>query len=240
MTPLPDGVVFPPDSWPASDYAPASKTQVRCVRWMLIRSLSERHKPRIRVHLQALPERDRYLRFGYLASDAQIKQYVDLIDLSRDDPFGVYNRRLDLIAHAHLASLPGNGEAEFGVSVLPSHRGQGIGGRLFDHATVRARNRGVHTLLIHALSENVAMLCIARRAGAMVDQAGGEALARVRLPPHDLRSHLQDMAATGAAELDYRFKVQARRVAVMADTIEELKHQIGAAHAARERIAHPP
>ena len=52
--------------------------------------------------------------------------------------------------------------SEFGVSVLPKARRRGFGRRLFEHAMLHARNRGVETMFIHALSENTAMLKIAR------------------------------------------------------------------------------
>ena len=73
---------------------------------------------------------DRYLRFGHPAVDAQIGRYVDLIDFDRDEVFGVFNRRLQLIAMAHLAYLGDSQRphaAEFGVSVLPRYRGRGFG-----------------------------------------------------------------------------------------------------------------
>ena len=141
---------------------------------------------------EALPEQDRYLRFGYQATDEQIDRYVESIDFERDEVFGVFNRRLELIATAHLAFdvrrrvTDGRSTAEFGVSVLPTARGRGFGARLFDHAMLRARNRGVDTLVIHALSENAAMLAIARKAGAKVERDGSEAQACLKLPPDTL------------------------------------------------------
>jgi RimJ/RimL family protein N-acetyltransferase len=180
-------------------------------RWIPIRSLAERHRPRILAHLMSLPDSDRYLRFGYAASDAQIARYTDLIDFAHDEVFGVFNRRLELIAMAHLAGLPEMREAEFGVSVLPHARGRGYGARLFDHAVLHARNRGVDTLVIHALTENTAMLRIARNAGALVQREGGESLARLQLPPDTLRSHLDAFIESSAAEVDYRLKAQGLR-----------------------------
>ena len=196
------------------------------LHWVPVRSLAERHRPRILAHLLALPPHDRYLRFGYAASDEQIAHYAEQIDFARDEVFGIFNRRLDLIAQAHLAGLPDRREAEFGVSVLPHARGRGYGGRLFDHAVLHARNRGVDTLLVHVLTENTAMLKIARNAGAMVERDGGEALARVRLPPEDLRSRLDALVEDGAAEIDYHLKMQARRVADALDVIDEVKTQL--------------
>ena len=200
-------------------------------RWVPIRSMSARHRPRILAHLLALPDQDRYLRFGYAASDAQLAHYADLIDFSRDEVFGVFNRRLELVAMAHLAMPPAaqqtaTREAEFGVSVLPKARGRGYGSRLFEHAVLHARNRRVETLLIHALSENTLMLRIARSAGATVERDGGESQARLRLPADDLLSHMDELVEGQAAELDYRFKVQARRVDHLINTVDELKTRL--------------
>lgn len=203
--------------------APAQRPPAR--RWIPIRSLAERHRPRILAHLLALPEHDRYLRFGYAASDAQIARYADLIDFTHDEVFGIFNRRLELIAQAHLAGLPDAREAEFGVSVLPKARGRGCGARLFDHAVLHARNRGVDTLLIHALTKNTPMLRIARTAGATVVSEGGEALARLRLPPNDLRSHLDAFLESSAAEVDYRLKSQGKLVNDVINSFGEIKQQ---------------
>lgn len=181
--------------------------------WVPIRSLAQRHRARILAHLLSLTEQDRYLRFGYAAGDAQVARYTDLIDFSQDEVFGIFNRRLELIAQAHLAALPGGEEAEFGVSVWPSARGRGYGSRLFDHAVLHARNRGIHTLIVHALSENTPMLRIARHAGAVVERDGTDSLARLRLPRDDLRSHVDEWVEHGAAEIDYQIKRHTRRVA---------------------------
>jgi hypothetical protein len=89
-------------------------------------------------------------------------------------------------------------------------RGRGYGSRLFDHAVLRARNRGVGTLVIHALTENVAMLKIARHAGAQVENLGGDAEAVLRLPPESALSHVEAMVEERVGELDYHFKQGAR------------------------------
>ena len=69
----------------------------------VIRSLGVRHRGRIARHLKALDAHDRYLRFGYMATDEQIQSYVNGLDFERDAIFGIYNRRLELVAMAHLA-----------------------------------------------------------------------------------------------------------------------------------------
>ena len=186
--------------------------------WVPVRSLTSRHRDRIAAHLLALDEHDRYLRFGFAASDAQIKHYTDELDFDRDEVFGIFNRRLELIAMAHLAyaQTPQIGGrpamAEFGVSVLRKARGRGLGARLFDHAVLHARNRHIETLFIHALSENTAMLRIARNAGAKIEREGSESEAWLSVPPDDLASQMGAIVEERAAEWDYHLKSHAKRV----------------------------
>lgn len=195
---------------------PAPKPPAPSFKWFPIRSLGPRHRARILAHLQALQEHDRYLRFGYAASDTHISRYVDQLDFERDEVFGVFNRRLELVAMAHLAYLGHDAEqptsAEFGVSVVPKGRGCGIGSRLFERACLHARNRGIDTLIVHALTENMAMLKIARSAGATLERDGPDSTARLKLPPEDLGSHLSQLVEIQAGELDYGFKLQAVRL----------------------------
>ncbi len=204
--------------------------------WVPIRSLGPRHHDRIVAHLLSLEESDRYLRFGYPATDAQIARYVDTLDFDQDEVFGVFNRRLELIAMAHLAhpnapADPKRGAmAEFGVSVIRKARGRGFGARLFEHSVLHARNRGVQTLFIHALSENTAMLKIARNAGATVERDGSESDAWLRLPPDTFVSHVEEMMGEQAAEFDYQIKRHASQVQRILDTISEVKAHISKSH----------
>jgi len=208
----------PPEGVKQGQRAPGEALSASAFRWVPIRALSARHRPHIQAHLLALPGQDRYLRFGYAASDAQLAHYADLIDFSQDEVLGIFNRRLALVAMAHLAipsaAVGTSTEAEFGVSVLPKTRGRGYGARLFDHAVLHARNRHIDTLLIHALSENTAMLRIARNAGATIERNGGESQARLRLPPGDLLSHVDELVEGQAARLDYHLKKALRSTSV--------------------------
>jgi RimJ/RimL family protein N-acetyltransferase len=188
-------------------------------------------------HLLALSEQDRYLRFGFIAGDAQIQRYVDGLDFERDEVFGVFNRRLQLIALAHLAYPADENPpkaAEFGGSVAAHLRGRGYGARLFEHAMLHARNRGIDTLFIHALSENLPMLRIARRAGATVERAGGESDAFLKLPPETLASQVEQFVGESAAALDYQLKQQARRVDAFMDALAEVRAGVGRNGAAKD------
>lgn len=210
---------------------PPEESASRRAPWVAaIRRLGPRHRERIIRHLQALDERDRYLRFGYVANDAQIRGYVEGLDFERDAIFGIYNRRLELVAMAHLAySVDGSFDAcaEFGVSVLPSVRGHGYGGKLFARAMRHARNEGVHLFFIHALSENTAMLSIARKAGATVEHDGSESRAYLRLPPATFDSRVTEILEEQFAQTDYRLKVQARQFWEFLSGLQEMRRGLG-------------
>jgi GNAT superfamily N-acetyltransferase len=192
-----------------------------------IRALGEQHRGRIASHLLALDDEDRYLRFGYSATDEQIQRYVDGLDFERDDIFGIFNRKLELIAIAHLAFLPHDPDApagaEFGVSVLKKARGRGYGSQLFERAVVHARNEGVELMFIHALSENTAMIKIARKGGATLERAGSETEAYLRLPPATLDSRVTEMLEEQVAQADYRLKRQAKTFLDFLATLQDLR-----------------
>jgi RimJ/RimL family protein N-acetyltransferase len=185
--------------------------------WVPIRDLHARHRARIVDHLLQLDERDRYLRFGATTSAEQVRRYVASIDFRRDEVFGVFNRKLQLVAMAHLAALPSHTPGarramEFGVSVLPAGRGKGLGGRLFKHAMVHARNQHASHMMIHALTENAPMLRIAAKAGAVIERDGRDAEAWLKLPPDTMGSHIDSSVQSMAAEALYRVKYRVLHV----------------------------
>ncbi len=212
---------------------PAASSPTR-LSWVPIRSLAERHRERISLHLLSLDESDRYLRFGFPATDEQIHRYVTSLNFERDEVFGIFNRRLELIAMAHLAYMPAPEQnsqspatAEFGVSVVKRARGRGYGARLFEHAVLHARNRSCERLFIHALSENTAMLKIARNAGATVERDGPESEAWLKLPPDSITSQVGEMVGNQFAEFDYQLKRQAHRINDWLNVVSEVKTHMG-------------
>lgn len=201
-----------------------------------IRSIGPGQIDRIEAHLLELDSHDRYLRFGYAANDEQIRRYVAQLNFDRDELFGIFNRRLELIAMAHLAfSLDPKYTscAEFGVSVLKRARGRGYGGRLFERAVMHARNEGVQMLFIHALSENTAMLKIARRAGAVIERDGSESEAHLRLPPADFDSRVTEMVNEQVAITDYHLKAQAKQFWGFLSVLQDIRQGV---REARERV----
>lgn len=194
-----------------------------------VRSLESGHLFQVAAHLLALEPQDRYLRFGYAASDAQVQRYVDSLNFERDELFGIFNRKLELIAMAHLAFSVDpkcNSCAEFGVSVSKQARGRGYGSCLFDRAVMHARNEGVHLLFIHALSENTAMLKIARKAGAVIERDGSESEAHLRLPPADFDSRVTELINEQVARTNYHLKAQVKHFRDALGLLQEIRQGV--------------
>ncbi len=194
--------------------------------WVPIRAMARRHRKRLQRHLLALTPEDRYLRFGYAVSDERVTRYALTLDFQRDEVLGVFNRRLELIAAAHVAYPPDaeweDDTAEFGVSVLPRYRGRGLGSRLFQLACLHARNRRKRFLLIHALAQNAPMLRIAERAGAWPEEMdAGSISSRLHLPNDNWLSHAEQALETRLGEWDFRLKRQAKQLQAFVGTVQE-------------------
>ncbi|HEY2000007.1 GNAT family N-acetyltransferase [Paraburkholderia sp.] len=180
----------------------------------LVRELTAVDPERLLTHFLALDADDRLLRFGQIVPDHVIENYVRSIDFSRDTVFGVFDNQLQLVGVGHLAYLAAEGDkrtAEFGVSVLESVRGQGIGSKLFERAAIRSRNTHVTMLYMHCLSRNTTMMHIAKKAGMKIEYAYGEADAYLTLQPADQSSIIAEMLQEQAAVFDYALKRQARQ-----------------------------
>jgi GNAT superfamily N-acetyltransferase len=203
-----------------------------------ITPLTSEHLQQILKHLLALSTHDRYLRFGYTATDEHIQRYVDGLNFERDEIYGVFNIELDIIAMAHLALIKDVGRefsAEFGVSVSAQVRGRGYGARLFERAVIHARNEKVYQMYIHALSENAPMIRIARKGGARIERDGSETEAYLRLPKRDLDSRVTEFVADQYAKTNYSIKEDAKRFWDFLAKVQEIRDGVrGARHQAAE------
>jgi GNAT superfamily N-acetyltransferase len=176
---------------------------------VLVRVLTSADRDCLLTHFLSLDVDDRLLRFGQAAPDLVIENYVRGIDFAHDTVFGVFDNQLQLVGVGHLAYLPADSKgrtAEFGVSVLESARGQGVGSKLFERAAIRSRNTQVTTLYIHCLSRNATMMHIARKSGMRIEYAYGEADAWLSLEPADHNSIVTEMMQEHAAVFDYAMK----------------------------------
>jgi GNAT superfamily N-acetyltransferase len=217
-----------------------SQEQLRKTEGALIpiASLSIEHLPHILKHLLALSEHDRYLRFGYTATDAHIQRYVDNLNFDRDEIYGIFNSELEIIAMAHLALMKEAGRqssSEFGVSVSAHARGRGYGARLFERAVIHARNEKVYQMYIHALSENAPMIRIARKGGARIERDGSETEAYLSLPKRNLDSRMTEFVADQYAKTNYSIKEDAKRFWNFLAKVQEIREGVrDARHQAAE------
>ena len=175
-----------------------------------VRELHVGHRSEIVNHLLLLDDEDRRLRFGTQTPDEVIHRYVEQLDFNRDVVFGVFDGNLRLIGMAHLAYLPISKDqahaAEFGVSVLPEGRAQGLGTALLQRSAVHARNSNIQTLYVHCLASNKAMMHLAQKAGMVVQYDSGDADAYLTLPPANTGSMIDEAANEQWAGLDYALK----------------------------------
>jgi len=180
---------------------------------IVTRNLSRFERDALEQHLLALGDADRRLRFGIALPDQAIRDYVAGIDFERDAVFGVFDDSLQLVAAAHLARC--DRHAELGVSVLPSWRGRGAGAALLARSHTHARNWGIRALFMHCLSENGAMMHLARNQGMRIVTEHGESDAWLELPPADASSYTDQLLAERIGLFDFALKRQlyaARRI----------------------------
>ena len=97
---------------------------------------------------------------------------------------------------------------------------------------VVARNEGVGMLFIHALSENAAMLKIARKAGATVVRSGSESEAHLELPRATFDSRMSEIALEHFAQVDFQLKTRAKQFWAFLAELQEIAAAVRAAELA--------
>jgi len=168
--------------------------------------LTDSNREALRRHFLSLDEEDLRLRFEHVISEATLMKYIDTIDFDRDAVFGVFDANLELAGVAHLGL---RGEiAEFGVSVAPGHRGEGVGTALYRRAYEYCRNHRIGTLFVHCLHENAAMMHIARKAGMEIVTEANEVEAHLRVPAGDPVSFTEEFIDDRVGLFDLALKSQ--------------------------------
>jgi GNAT superfamily N-acetyltransferase len=144
----------------------------------------------LEAHFLALDAEDRRLRFGSSIGDDAVREYIARIDFERDGVFAVDDAEHRLLAVAHVAFT--GASAELGLSVLDGYRGHGFGNALLKHAVMHLRNRGTREIFMHCISENGAMLHLARKHGMRLVNGGSEIDGRLSLDPPDAHSYFSE------------------------------------------------
>ena len=91
---------------------------------------------------------------------------------------------------------------------------------------MHARNEGVNMVFIHALTENTAMLKIARNAGATVQRDGSESEAYLQIAPASLDTRMAEIVEQQFAEMDYRLKRQAKQFWDFLSSVQEVRQGV--------------
>ncbi|MEP7155935.1 MAG: GNAT family N-acetyltransferase [Betaproteobacteria bacterium] len=169
-----------------------------------VHSLNAGHRDLLKRHFDELADEDVHLRFGSTINRDARHAYVDNLSFERDTVFGVYADDLSLLGVAHLACL--RPTAELGISVLAAHRGHGLGTALFQRAIIRARNLQIMSMFMNCLTQNGAIMHIARKAGMhiVIDHSGADAY--LQLPPGNPLTFGQEIAEQKLALFDWTLK----------------------------------
>jgi len=183
----------------------------------LVQRLTASGRDPFLAHLLALPAEDVRLRFGTLLAPESIAAYAERIDFGADAVFAVHDDALAVVGAAHVGFYDGG--AELGVSVLPGHRGLGLGSALLTRASEHARNRNAARLYMHCLAENDVMMRIARRAGMSIVVDAGEADAHLALPPASPASVTREYFTDQMALFDYALKSHVDALKKAADAV---------------------
>ena len=164
----------------------------------LIRTLPPGELNTYRDHLLQLSAEDRRLRFGSCLDDAGIDGFVRSLRPTENHIFVIEDATVGVVGAVQIAMRNG-ANAELAFSVDAEHRGRGFAHELAKRAILWARNRRLRSLHLSCLAENRPIRKLAREAGMRIDLGGGEAEARLTLPPPSLLSLAREMAYDAAA-----------------------------------------
>ena len=156
---------------PSHRLAPARPAQE-----VVVRRLKATDLPAVEAHLLALGPADRHCRFHALLGDDAILDYVGRIDFRHMILAGAFDEdsgELVGLAETHLDSADSPLRAETSVSVLESHRGQGVARLLTALVLDAAAARGTRRADFYYQVGNRAIARLVRRLGAPIARAPG-------------------------------------------------------------------
>ena len=138
-------------------------------------------------HIDSLPDEDKYLRFGRVASEDNIRKYVEsslATDNSRTHSDFWYAVKHDgeIIATLHIAIR--NEVAEFGFTTSPAYRNQGIGQMLFGRGFQLVTEYSINRIYFFMLTSNKPMRHIAKKYGfaVVIDGSDAESSLEIQYP----------------------------------------------------------
>lgn len=148
---------------------------------------------------------DRYLRFGYQASNDNVIDYLAgaFKDFGTTNMWFIVENEGRVVGSVHVTISDFN-VAEMGFTVSPDYRGRGLGQDLFQRAATWAMMKGAKTLYTQCLSENQVMQHIAKKNGMTVVTIGyGEKEATINASKGTIQSYFDDRFFDGLAFVDH-------------------------------------
>jgi hypothetical protein len=131
-------------------------------------------------HFVGLTSGDRFLRFGWVATDLDIVAYVERLFVSAAGVFAVVEPDGDISGVLHLEFTDAG--ANVGLSVSAWGRNQGIGTFLLQRAALLACAQGLKTLFVRNLNFNSALQQLALRLGMNSACTPSALIKRAELP----------------------------------------------------------
>jgi RimJ/RimL family protein N-acetyltransferase len=153
---------------------------------------------------------DRYLRFGYHASNENVMNYLEgaFTDFGIINMWFIVEVEERVVGSVHV-SIGANDIAEMGFTVAPDYRGKGLGQELFQRAATWAMMKGAKTLYTQCLSENQVMQHIAKKNGMTVVTIGyGEKEATINATKGTIQSYFDDKFFDNLAFVDRAIEKQ--------------------------------
>jgi len=138
------------------------------------------HFRKLANHFVSLTSGDRFLRFGWVATDIDVVAYVESLFVSAANVFAVAEPDGDISGVLHLEFTDGG--ANLGLSVSSWARNQGIGTFLLQQAGLLARAGGLKTLFVRNLRFNSALQQLAARLGMNVACTPDALIERAKMP----------------------------------------------------------
>ena len=175
-----------------------------------LRKLNAAERDALAAHLLRLDPRSRNNRFGGGVSDAFILDYARRAPARGAVVHGWFvDGTLRAAAELHPFDPRGR-RAEAAFSVERAFQDSGIGSVLMRRTLLTARNRGIRTLLVRCVADNVRMQAIARRHGAEIKFEPGDVVGELQNPGPTPFSLWRELVADGHGWAGAAFDLQAR------------------------------
>jgi RimJ/RimL family protein N-acetyltransferase len=180
--------------------------------------------PKLKDHLMALPEDDKYLRFYTPVNESFVDRYLSgiTLDARGDAVFVVYNDTGEVVVgmcHVAIVGTDATRSAELALSVSTDHRNRHIGIDMLERAILHCKSLGINKVFMYCLSSNRPMQAMARKLDMKVVTEYDESTGTLMLPEDKRVTAQAEAYATDTValiDLSYRQLVNAASIIMAA------------------------